>query len=78
MCSWHMKITTNWRYACYAGTRDAKLLEIYNVTTADTEYSELSSYRKKLVQFCISEHTEEIPLLPIFPLRLATLIRFGW
>eukprot|EP01047_Picozoa_sp_COSAG01_P080749 COSAG01_NODE_15821_length_1295_cov_274.630435_2_plen_181_part_01 len=64
--------------ACTAGARDAKLLELYKVSTSDTKYSELSTYRKKLVQFCMAEHTEDIPLLPIFPMRLATLIRFAW
>jgi hypothetical protein len=30
------------------------------------------------VQFCLAETTAESPLLPIFPMRLASLLRYAW
>lgn len=41
-------------------------------------YKDLSSYHKKFVQFCYTQHCDELPLLPLFPLKLSTLIRFAW
>lgn len=41
-------------------------------------YEDLSYAQKKYVQFCVAEHTNEIPLLPIFPMRLASLLRYAW
>ena len=39
------------------------------MTTVDElQYISLSTERKKLVQFCIAEHTNDMPLLPIFPM----------
>lgn len=64
--------------ACFAGQRDAKLLELFKLSDPDLNYKALSPQRKKLVQFCMAEHTATLPLLPIFPLKLSSLIRFGW
>jgi len=41
-------------------------------------FSQLSAMLKKFVLFCIMEHNDDIPLLPLVPTRLATLIRFAW
>ena len=41
-------------------------------------YKDLPSYHKKFVQFCYSQHCEELPLLPLFPVKLSTLLRFAW
>ena len=41
-------------------------------------YDELDYARKKYVQFCLAEHNEDLPLLPVFPMRLASLLRFAW
>ena len=30
------------------------------------------------MQFCLSEHTKDMPLLPVFPVRLASLMRYAW
>ena len=30
------------------------------------------------MQFCLAEHNDELPLLPVFPMRLASLLRFAW
>jgi hypothetical protein len=32
------------------------------------EYKDLHYQRKKLVQFCMTEHTDDMPLLPMFPM----------
>ena len=40
-------------------------------------YEELDYARKKYVQFCLAEHEEHLPLLPIHPVRLASLMRFA-
>jgi hypothetical protein len=52
--------TISRRCVCFAGTRNAKLLETYNATAADLEFGKLSSHRKKLIQFCISQNTQRI------------------
>ena len=34
----------------------------------DIQYNKLPYDRKKLVQFCTAEHTNDMPLLPLFPM----------
>lgn len=41
-------------------------------------YQDLPYNRRKFVQFCLAEHSEDIPLVPMFPVRLATVIRYAW
>ena len=39
------------------------------MTSADNiQYNKLPYDRKKLVQFCTAEHTNDMPLLPLFPM----------
>ena len=54
------------------------MLKIFNKIGTAVQYKNLSSYLKKFVQFCYTQHCEEIPLLPLFPLKLSTLLRFAW
>ena len=42
------------------------------------KYNDLSYQIKKYVQFAITEHCAELPLLPILPVKLSSLIRFAW
>ena len=41
-------------------------------------YDELNYAKKKYVQFCLAEHNDDLPLFPILPIRLASLLRFAW
>ena len=61
-----------------AGERDARLLPVFGLDSGDFVYSLLSTTRKKFIQFCVAQHTTVLPLLPPFPVRLASLIRYGW
>ena len=41
-------------------------------------YDELNYAKKKYVQFCLAGHNDDLPLFPILPIRLASLLRFAW
>ena len=52
---------------------DAKLLKVYGILANRLKYNDLSYQIKKYVQFAITEHCAELPLLPILPVRLSSL-----
>ena len=65
------------RRACRAhatGARDKELLTVLGVSSDPTKYTDLTSQQRKFVQFAIAEHCDELPLLPLMPVRLATLL----
>jgi hypothetical protein len=62
---------------CCTDDTDAALLDIFGLAQ-DEGYATMGSYMRKYVVFAAAEHTEDFPLLPIFPLQLSSLIRYGW
>lgn len=62
---------------CCTDDTDAALLDIFGLAQ-DEGYAAMGSYMRKYVVFAAAEHTEDFPLLPIFPLQLSSLIRYGW
>jgi hypothetical protein len=64
-------------YRCSPASTDAALLDIFGFQTG-IEYEDLSSYLKKYVTFAVSQHTDEFPLLPLYPVRLFSLITYAW
>lgn len=62
---------------CVPANTDAALLDIFGVQTG-VEYADLSSYLRKFVTFAVSETTDDFPLLPLYPVRLFTLITYAW
>jgi len=53
-------------------------MKVFGVNGLDLGYGDLPYNRRKFVQFCLAETTDEIPLWPMFPVRLATLVRYAW
>ena len=53
------------------------MLDIFGLAQ-DEGYATMGPYMRKYVVFAAAEHTEDFPLLPIFPLQLSSLIRYGW
>jgi integrase len=56
----------------------AGLLRLFGAETSGFDYSAITSEQRKYVQFAVLNHSVDFPLLPLFPVRLASLIRFGW
>ena len=54
------------------------MLKVLGVEDERLTYGDLTYAQKKYIQFCVAEHTEALPLLPIFPMRLASLLRYAW
>jgi hypothetical protein len=63
-----------------ADSVDSLLLKVFGLGGAGFDFDGLDSYRKKFMLFLAADYDpdSEFPTLPAFPLRLATLIRFGW
>jgi hypothetical protein len=62
-----------------AGEKDAKLLAALGIASVDSaNYADLKHTIKKYIQFAITEHTDRLPLWPLLPLKMSSLIRFGW
>ena len=59
---------------------DSLFLKVFGLGGAGFDFDGLDSYRKKFMLFLAVDYDpdSEFPTLPAFPLRLATLIRFGW
>jgi len=55
-----------------------ELMELFGTAHCVFDYKVLSSSRRKYCQFAVLNHCADSPLLPIFPLRLSSLIRFAW
>ena len=53
-------------------------MNVYGILANRLKYKDLAYQIKKYVQFAITEHSAELPLLPILPVKLSSLIRFAW
>lgn len=53
-------------------------MKVFGVGGLNLTYADLPYNRRKFVQFCLSVHKVEIPTWPMFPCRLATLVRYAW
>ena len=53
-------------------------MQVFGVGGLNLTYADLPYNRRKFVQFCLSVHKVDIPTWPMFPCRLATLVRYAW
>jgi hypothetical protein len=56
----------------------AGLLRLFGADVDRFDYTQITTEQRKYAQFAVLHHNSDFPLLPLFPLRLASLIRFAW
>lgn len=71
-------LSNTWdRTDAIADAADAALIDVFGLPI-ETEYEDLDTYKRKYVIFALTEHTDEHPILPVYPVRLFALIRYVW